>query len=150
MLTKRKSLKFQQLYHCFRYLQNFKNFLAVCLLHLKRGLFILSHRMKRTIENLYLYVLFVFFNIVSESLFKTYVFKAVVTYFKYSHGFKYLIKNCGIFQLHMTSQNFGKNKLYMSLKWQHLLVFQYMGIYFNFCQEMWRSTFMATMISALI
>ena len=149
MLTKR-SLKFQQLCHCFRYLQNFKNFLAVCLLHSKRGLFIVSHRMKRTIENLYLYVLFVFFNIVSESLFKTYVFKAVVTYFKYSHGFKYLIKNCRIFQLNMTSQNFGKNKLYMSLKWQQLLVFQYMGIYFNFCQEMWRSTFMATMISALI
>ena len=74
------------------------------------------HRMKRTIENLYLYVLFVFFNIVSESLFKTYVFKAVVTYFKYSHGFKYLIKNFKIFQLHMTLQNFGKNKLYMSLK----------------------------------
>ena len=150
MLTKRKSLKFQQLYHCFRYLQNFKNFLATCLLHSKGGLFIVSHRMKRTIENLYLYVLFVFFNIVSESLFKTYVFKAVVAFFKYSHGFKYLIKYCGIFQLNMTSQNFGKNKLYMSLKWQHLLVFQYMEIYFNFCQEMWRSTFMETMISALI
>ena len=47
----------------------------------------------------------------------------------------------------MTLQKFGKNKFYLI---KMAAFTYYLRLYFNFFQEMWRSTFIATKISALI